>query len=113
MHLNNLTTKWRTGAAMLRTLGSDAPAVLLEKCAADVEAAIREHALEALTLDDAVAETGYSYSAIQKMVAAGTLANVGAKGSPRVRRGDLPRKARRQTVGIAERILNSRLGIAA
>lgn len=51
------------------------------------------HALEELTLQEAAAESGYSYSALQKMVAGGELENLGDKGSPRVRRSDLPKKA--------------------
>ena len=58
----------------------------------EIEERARAHALEELTLRDAVEESGYSYSAIQKMVASGELSNLGDKGNPRVRRGDLPRK---------------------
>ncbi len=59
----------------------------------EIEERALAHALEALTLGDAAEESGYSYSAIQKMVASGELSNLGDKGNPRVRRGDLPRKA--------------------
>ncbi len=58
-----------------------------------MEAALREQALEALTLNEASEESGYSYSALQKMVADGKLPNLGDRNRPRVRRGDLPRKA--------------------
>ena len=58
----------------------------------EIEERALAHALEELTLRDAAEESGYSYSAIQKMVANGELSNLGDKGSPRVRRGDLPRK---------------------
>jgi hypothetical protein len=81
---------------------------VLEACAAQLESAAREHALEALTLDEARNESGYSYSALQKMVASGELENVGNKGSPRVRRGDLPRKARKEEPGIAAAIIERR-----
>lgn len=50
------------------------------------------HALGQLTLQEAAAESGYSYSALQKMVAGGELENQGDKGSPRVHRCDLPKK---------------------
>ena len=59
----------------------------------EIEERALSHVLEALTLGDAAEESGYSYSAIQKMVASGELSNLGDKGNPRVRRGDLPRKA--------------------
>ena len=49
---------------------------------------------EPLTLTQAAEESRFSYSAIQKMVASGESENVGGKGNPRVRRGDLPKKAK-------------------
>src|SRR6266571_7269591 len=55
---------------------------------------IGERELEALTLEQAERESGYSYSALQKMVATGRLRNVGAPHRPRVQRGDLPKKVR-------------------
>lgn len=57
-----------------------------------MEAYERERELEALTLEQAAQESGYSYSQLQKLLAGGTLPNVGAKNHPRVRRGALPRK---------------------
>jgi hypothetical protein len=66
----------------------------MESCAQDLEQAFREYELEALTLEEAALESGYSYSALQKQVAAGRLLNVGERMSPRVRRGDLPKKGR-------------------
>jgi hypothetical protein len=63
----------------------------------DLEQRGREHELEALTLDQAAAESGYTYSALEKMMRRGELQNVGKKGAPRVRRGDLPRKPRRRS----------------
>ena len=58
----------------------------------EIEDRALAHALEELTLGDAAEVSGYSYSAIQKMVAGGELLNLGDKGNPRVRRGDLPKK---------------------
>ena len=58
----------------------------------EIEERALAHELQELTLGDAAEESGYSYSAIQKMVASGELSNLGDKGNPRVRRGDLPRK---------------------
>ena len=68
--------------------------------------------MEALTLGQAAGESGYTYSALEKMLRRGELPNVGERGSPRVRRGDLPRKAARQHSGdqpdLAERVLAGR-----
>ena len=87
-----LTTQWRRGAETLRKWGAGAQAAVLESCAEELDTVLREHELEALTLHGAMEESGYSYSAIQKMVAKGRVPNVGDKTRPRVRRGDLPRK---------------------
>ena len=90
---DRLIGRWRCEAETLRKLGATAQAVLLESCVDELEAAQQEQALEALTLNQATQESGYSYSALQKKVASGELLNMGSKNSPRVRRGDLPRKA--------------------
>ena len=89
----DLTAQWRDEAESLRKRGAGAQAVLLESCAEELETVLRERDLEALTLQGASEESGYSYSALQKMVAEGKLPNIGDKNRPRVRRGDLPRKA--------------------
>ena len=89
-----LAEQWRGEAEVLRRRGAIAQAEVLESCAAELEASLRECELEALTLQEAAAESGYSYSALQKLVSSGELANVGERHRPRVRRGDLPRKAR-------------------
>ena len=90
-----LATSWRGQAAALRRYGADAQAAVLEQCAEDLETTLRETQVESLTLEAAASESGYSYSALQKKVASGELSNVGSKNCPRVRRGDLPRKAGR------------------
>ncbi|OLD37661.1 MAG: hypothetical protein AUI57_10060 [Candidatus Rokubacteria bacterium 13_1_40CM_2_68_8] len=114
MTRNDLAGRWRADAAVLRRRGADQHAAVLESCAADLEAWARERDLEALTLEQAERESGYSYSALQKMVAAGRLRNVGESHRPRVRRGDLPKKARSMTPtacagpDLANRVMTSR-----
>jgi hypothetical protein len=110
----SLPTRWRHEAEILRRRGALAQADALESCAAELEEFERERSLEALTLEQAAGESGYSYSALEKMVRRGELVNVGERGSPRLRRGDLPRKPTRpglQAVGppeIAEQVLDGR-----
>ena len=99
---DRLIGQWRCEAETLRKLGATAQAVLLESCVGELEAAQREQALEALTLNEATQESGYSYSTLQKKVASGELPNVGSKNCPRVRRGDLPRKAGRLPRGPSD-----------
>lgn len=105
MTIADLAATWRRDAAILRANGATPQAELVERHAAELEAALREHELESLTLNEAATDSGLSYSAIQKMVARGWLENVGKKGSPRVRRRDLPRKGGSPTRGIAEEML--------
>ena len=64
-------------------------ALLCRKIAGELEVIQREHTLESLSLSEAAAERGLSYSAMQRRVAAGEVPNVGDKGRPRVRRCDL------------------------
>lgn len=106
-----LGRRWRDEAAILRRRGAGAQADVLESCAAELEEYEREHALEALSLEAAAGESGYSYSALEKMVRRGELLNIGQRGGPRVRRGDLPRKAAARSTdqpGLAERALAGR-----
>lgn len=108
-----LAQQWREDARTLRRRASETQADVLESCAQDLEAWSREQALEALTLNQAAQESGYSYSALEKMVREGRLPNVGSKGAPRVRRANLPRKGERSTFhseepGLAQQILQSR-----
>ena len=105
-----LVERWRREAEGLRRWAAEAQAQTLEECARQLAAALDAERYEALTLDEAAKESNYSYSAIQKMVAQGELENVGKKGSPRVRRGDLPRKAQSPpSSGLADSILLRRV----
>jgi len=108
-----LVTRWRAEAEVLRRRGAEPLAVGLESCAAELEQWAKEHALEALTLEQAVAESGYSYSALQHMVAEGKIKNAAKPGHrPRIRRADLPRKvqtsASAPVVQLADRVLRAR-----
>ena len=67
--LDGLAARWREEAATLRRRGQEALASMAESFAEELETALREHNLEALTLEEAADESGYSYSALQKMVA--------------------------------------------
>jgi hypothetical protein len=89
-----LAERWRADAKVLRQYGATSQADDLEARATELEEFERERTLEALTLEQAAMESGYTYSALEKMVRRGELENIGKKGQPRLRRGDLPRKAR-------------------
>jgi hypothetical protein len=89
----DLAAEWTARAAMMREYGAEAQAAAIEACAIELRDTVEAWQGEVLTLDQAVAESGYSYSTIQQKVASGEIRNVGTKGRPRVRRYDLPRKA--------------------
>lgn len=68
---------------------------MLEACAEYCEQYERERGEDELTLTQGARACRKSYSWIQKRVAAGEIPNVGKKGKPRVRRGDLPVNGKR------------------
>ncbi len=90
--LSRLRMRWHSEAEILRRRGAEKQAAVLKQCACELEQERRLVALEELTLEQAVEESGYSYSALQKMVREGTIPNAGKKCVPRVRRCDLPKK---------------------
>ena len=86
---------------------------VLESVANDHEQVLDAWHTEELTLREAEAESGFSYSRLQQMKSL----NVGSTGSPRIRRCDLPRKPRRSgpravegPADLADEILRSKLG---
>ena len=90
--ISRVITRWRDEAAILHRRGADEQAAVLESCAVELEHEGRLFSLEGLTLGQAAEESGFSYSALEKMVRSGRIANVGLPGQPRLRRGDLPKK---------------------
>jgi hypothetical protein len=88
----NLSEKWRQEAALLRRHGAIEAATTKEACAEELDAYETEHGLEALTLTQAAAESGYSAAHIARMLESGRLPNAGEKYAPRICRKDLPKK---------------------
>lgn len=91
-----LVTRWRRDAEVLSGY-DERLARVVEQHAAALEAALRDDGAEPLTLGAAARESGYSADRLRHMVSDGQIPNAGKKGAPRVRRADLPRKARRST----------------
>ena len=98
--LRELAESWRAEAELYRRRGMPGRADMAESYAADLETALWEWQLEVLTLEKASAESGYSYSTLQKKLASGELPNVGEKGSPRISRRDLPMKGGSERVRL-------------
>lgn len=87
-----LPDSWRTRAALFERHGATEAARTLTVVADELEAAMRAEATDTLTLEDAHRVSGYTADRLGRMIRNGTLANVGRKHAPRVRRGDLPCK---------------------
>ena len=92
MTLTDLAGQWTAAATSLARWGDDRGATILRQCATELDAAAREHENELLTIAQAAPESGYSRDHLRALVASGEIPNAGRKGSPRIRRGDLPRK---------------------
>ena len=88
-------TTWRTEAEVMRRRGADRLASCLESCAQDLETALQGWQMEALTIEEAVEESGFSYGSLQQRLAKGQLVNSGTRGSPRILRSHLPIKGAR------------------
>jgi hypothetical protein len=82
-------------AALCRRYGGDGIARAIEQCARELEATDAAGQDAVLTLTEAARESGHSVEHIGRLVRQGVIPNSGRKGAPRVRRGDLPRRARR------------------
>ncbi len=87
-----LPAVWRERAVALERY---APAVAnaIRDLAAELEAALREAELGTLTLTAAARLSGYSREHLSRLLRDGKVPNAGRPNAPRVRVGDLPRKA--------------------
>lgn len=90
-----LPLRWREEAEVAEALGDSRGAVMCRRFADALAAALRNAEGELLTLEAAADASGYSSGRLRHMVADGLIPNAGAKGRPRIRRGDLPKKVRR------------------
>ena len=90
----DLLARWEADESALRRRGAASQADVLAGCIGELRADLEAHRLETLSLHDAAREAGMTYKGLQKAVAAGRVRNAGTPNRPRVRRGDLPRKAR-------------------
>jgi hypothetical protein len=93
MTSDDLLAKWSGQAETLRRLGAHVDgAKLIEAILADLEAVARAEAAQALTLDEAARESGYSAEHLGKLLRVGTIPNAGRKNAPRILRRHLPYK---------------------
>ena len=90
--VRDLIARWHSEAETVERCGHESTGKLIRRLAVEVEEALRDNQDEALTLAEAALESSYSTEHLRKMVAAETIPNAGAKGRPRIRRGDVPLK---------------------
>jgi len=88
----NLPPAWRTLAATLRPY-ADAAATAYERAADALDNALDAEQGALLTLREAARLSGYSADHLSRLLRQGTIPNAGRKGSPRIRRADLPHHA--------------------
>ena len=92
--LLKLVNRWREEADLLRGYGAEEAATATEKHAREVIEAVKRAEDDELTLTEAASESGYSKRRLRELVSEGSIPNAGRKGAPRIRRADLPHKAK-------------------
>lgn len=92
--LEALADNWEEEANDFRQRGLKREARMVKSFAEELRQTLTAWKMEALTVADAAAESGYSESHLRSLLSDGSLENVGRAGAPRVRRLDLPAKAR-------------------
>ncbi len=95
----DLVACWRDEAKLLRAHGAVEAAATKEHDANLLALWLASYMDAPLTLQQASTESGYSRSHLRRLLARRVLENVGENGELRLRRGDLPRKARTQRIG--------------
>ena len=88
-----LPSVWRDRADQLEPY-APAVAVAFRTAAAELEQGFEGYANEALDLDAATGESGYSREHLLELLRTGKLTNVGGKRRPKIRRVELPKKCR-------------------
>jgi hypothetical protein len=90
----DVRAKWESRRDEWRRLGVSVNGeAVANEILTDVEQLEHESPSDALTLSEGARVSGYSTDHLRHLIAAGQLENLGRKHAPRVRRGDLPRKA--------------------
>ncbi len=90
--VEGLPVVWRKQAKTLRRYGGETPAMVLDRCATELEATLQELDETTLSLTQAARESGYSADHLGRLVREGKIPNAGRSGAPRIARRHLPRK---------------------
>ena len=90
--VEELAGTWRSQASMMGRRGRAQAKLMLESVADELEDTLAAHLDEALTMDQAVAESGFTRQKLSKDLREGRIPNAGRSRDPRIRRRDLPSK---------------------
>lgn len=104
---DEMAHEWRREAETLDHRGLHQPAHLIRSLADELLAAAEAWLAEELSLGQAAKSSGLAYSTVQHRLTKGSLPNVGRKGQPRVRRGDLPYRGETEDPG--DELIEARL----
>jgi hypothetical protein len=94
-----LIVQWRELAEMLRAEGCPEVAATRERCASELETCLHKHDNEALSVNQAANESGYSAEYLRRVLRDTPTLNAGRAGKPLILRRDLPRKPAAALVG--------------
>jgi hypothetical protein len=97
--LGALVLQWRTLADILKAEGCLDVASARERCAAELETCLHIIDSQALSVEQAAGESGYSAEHLRRLLRDKPALNAGRRGKPLIRRSDLPRKA---TIKVVE-----------
>ena len=107
--IGRLSTRWRGEAALFRRRGLHQAAELVESLAEDLEAAMRESELAALTLTGAAAQSGYTIRHLKRLAREGKLP---IRDDGTVLRRELPRKPGSSVASDLPEVASSRMQLA-
>lgn len=99
MSPQELSSRWREEAALLRLHRHERDATWLEDRAEELERALTETESRPVSLVEAAHISGYSPDHLGRLVREGKLLNLGRPNAPKVRICDLPRKPKLTSAG--------------
>ncbi len=107
--LADLPAEFRHRAAFVReNAAAEQAATAWERAAIELEAALRAHVLEALTLREASLECGYSVDHLRRLIRDATIPNAGDQREYRVLRRDIPKKPGHRVAASRPQAVSSR-----
>lgn len=115
MTTREIIDRWVARRAELELLGANVDgAKLCDQAIADLKRIASGDSDELLNLRAAADASGYSTRQLKRLIDEEKIANHGRKGSPRVRRGDLPKKVEliRKSTGEDSKASTTMLGIS-